>query len=566
MDGVFRFEILGPARAWAGERPLDLGPAKQRAVLGVLLLQPGRPVPTAQIIDAVWPQDLPENATNVLQKYIAALRRLLEPDRSPRTPSRLLTLDDAGYRLAIDPAAVDVTVFEAYVDTAAAAHAAGRDEDAADGFRAGLRLWKGEPFAGLSGPVFEAVRVRLGERRVSASEALAEIRLGRGEHRDLIADLAALVEEFPLHERLRELLMLSLYRSGRPTDALQTFRELRALLDEEHGIEPGEALQELQRRILRSDPSLVLPTTSSAAEPVSAASWDPVGPAPAAQSPVSPAPFLVDQVPADPVPPRFPGIPPLVKAPAGAQRWPPFAVGVDPFFGREFNRQPWVTWMETLVGVLFSGCTMTLLAWVPVLYHATRRRSAPLAFAAIGYFAVAVAFWVVMIATVEDDGSQPDWASVVSVSALFLVSLGVPVHVVLLNEHLRHVWRRRRNGPIDRRERARQLLVTNPVSRFAFAIGRPDLMRTHKDGGLVDVNAVPEHVLFEVPGLRRGLARRILADRAARGPYTSMLDLAVRCGIGADVTAAFNDRLLFLPPPPPFPPPPPLPVPLLESH
>ena len=249
MDGGFRFEILGPQRAWVGERPLDLGPAKQRAVLGMLLLQPDRPVPTAQIIDAVWPHDLPENATNVLQKYVAALRRLLEPDRSPRTPSRLLTLSEAGYRLAIDPFSVDATEFEAAVDAATTAHAAGRDDEAADGFRAGLRLWKGEPFAGLGGPVFEAVRVRLGERRVSASEALAEIRLRRGDHRELIADLAALVEEFPLHERLRLLLMLSLHRSGRPTDALQTFRELRTLLDEEHGIEPGEELQDLQRRI-----------------------------------------------------------------------------------------------------------------------------------------------------------------------------------------------------------------------------------------------------------------------------------------------------------------------------
>ncbi|MEV4508040.1 AfsR/SARP family transcriptional regulator [Dactylosporangium sp. NPDC049525] len=569
MDGGFRFEILGPQRAWAGERPLDLGPAKQRAVLGVLLLQPGRPVPTAQIIDAVWPHDLPENATNVLQKYVAALRRLLEPDRSPRTPSRLLTLSEAGYRLAIDPFSVDATEFEAAVDAATAAHADGRDDDAADGFRAGLRLWKGEPFAGLGGPVFEAVRVRLGERRVSASEALAEIRLRRGDHRELIADLAALVEEFPLHERLRLLLMLALHRSGRPTDALQTFRELRALLDEEHGIEPGEELQDLQRRILRADPALAYPSSlpmtapsgTTAPAPVSSgSSWDPTSPAPGAsqdEAPVSPAPFLVG-----PPPVRYPPLPALVPPSVGAQRWPPFAVGVDPFFGTEFNRHPWITWLETILGVIAGACTMCVLAWVPILYHAARRHSAPLFAAAIGYFGLAVVFWAVMTTTVEDDLSQPVWAEAIAMPILFGVSLIVPVHVVLLNEHLRHLWQRRRNGPIERRAQARRLLNTSPAARFALAIGRPDLVRTHNDGGLIDVNGVPDFVIFKVFGTRRVLARRVVTERAVRGPFTSMLDLTIRCAVSADVTAAYNDRLLFLPPPPPSQYPP-LPAPQL---
>ncbi|MEV4130660.1 BTAD domain-containing putative transcriptional regulator [Dactylosporangium sp. NPDC049742] len=563
MDGGFRFEILGPLRAWAGERPVNLGPAKQRAVLGVLLLQPGRPVPPAQIIDAVWPHDLPdnalpENATNVLQKYVAALRRLLEPDRSPRTPSRLLTFDEGGYRLAIEPAAVDVTEFEAHVEAATAAHAAGRDDDAADGFRAGLRLWKGEPFAGLGGPAFEAVRVRLGERRVSASEALAEIRLRRGEHRELVADLTALVEEFPLHERLRQLLMLSLYRSGRPTDALQTFRELRSLLDDQHGIEPGEPLQDLQRRILRSDPTLALPSSpvppthtapsSSSAAPISAASWEPVSPAPV-ESSVSPAPFLAAPGPPPPPPMLFP-MPMLVAAPVGLRRWPPFAVGVDPYFGHEFNRQPWITWIETLVGIVLSACTLSTFAWVPFLYHGARRRSRPLLAVALGYFAVAVTYWTVEMIYLEDDLSQPPLAEAVAMLSVFGVSLGAPVHVLLINEHLRHLWRRRRSGPLERRERARRLLVTSPVARFALAIGRPDLPRRHNDGGLIDVNAVPDHVLLTIKGMRPAVAHRVIADRTARGPFVSMLDLALRCGVSPDDTAAYNDRLLFLPPPP----------------
>ncbi len=113
------------------------------------------------------------------------------------------------------------------------------------------------------------------------------------------------------------------------------------------------------------------------------------------------------------------------------------------------------------------------------------------------------------------------------------------------------MWRRRRNGPVERRAQARRLLVASPVSRFVLAIGRPDLLRTHKDGGLVDINAVPDHVILRLFGMRRIVARRIVAERALRGPFTSMLDLTIRCALGSDVTAAFNERLLFLPPPPP---------------
>lgn len=89
-----RFEILGRPTAWRDGRELDLGPGKQRAVLAVLLLNPNRPVPTASIVSAVWGDDPPDNGTNVVQKYVAGLRRVLEPDRSPRSPGRLLTLTD----------------------------------------------------------------------------------------------------------------------------------------------------------------------------------------------------------------------------------------------------------------------------------------------------------------------------------------------------------------------------------------------------------------------------------------------------------------------------------------
>lgn len=113
-----RFEILGRPAAWRDGRELDLGPGKQRAVLAVLLLTPNRPVSTASIVGAVWGDDPPDNGANVVQKYVAGLRRVLEPGRSPRTPGRLITLTGAGYALNVPPEGLDTEVFQERVRTA----------------------------------------------------------------------------------------------------------------------------------------------------------------------------------------------------------------------------------------------------------------------------------------------------------------------------------------------------------------------------------------------------------------------------------------------------------------
>src|SRR5262249_21122582 len=96
------FEILGPLRARRGDEDLELGPGKQRAVLAVLLVNANRPVASTQIVDAVWRDDPPENGANVVQKYVAGLRRILEPDRSRRAPGRVIALTDAGYVLSVE--------------------------------------------------------------------------------------------------------------------------------------------------------------------------------------------------------------------------------------------------------------------------------------------------------------------------------------------------------------------------------------------------------------------------------------------------------------------------------
>ena len=138
----------------------------------------------------------------------------------------------------------------------ATATGAGDQPAAAEAIRSALSLWRGEPFGGLTGPLAETERVRLTELHMAGLEMHAAIGLNDRGPAEVISELSRLVREFPLRERLRELLMLALYRAGRRGDALQAFQDLRAILTEELGVEPGHMAQRLYQRILAGDPAL----------------------------------------------------------------------------------------------------------------------------------------------------------------------------------------------------------------------------------------------------------------------------------------------------------------------
>ncbi|GLW33814.1 AfsR/SARP family transcriptional regulator [Actinoplanes regularis] len=163
-----RFEILGPLRAYRDARPVDLGPPKQQGLLALLLLHAGEPVPMERIIDALWSGDPPENAVDVVQRCVGALRRALDPDRTS-----LLTLTPGGYLLRAGDSAVDAELFRAALARARDAHRTGDLNGATDEVRQALGLWQDEPLAGLTGPVFESARARLNEERATASNLLA---------------------------------------------------------------------------------------------------------------------------------------------------------------------------------------------------------------------------------------------------------------------------------------------------------------------------------------------------------------------------------------------------------
>jgi DNA-binding SARP family transcriptional activator len=241
------FRILGPLDAIGGGRALELGGAKQRALLAVLLLNANRVVSSDGLIDSLWEEQQPEKAQKALHVLVSQLRKALGPERIvTRAP---------GYLLRLEEGELDLGRFQRLVA-----------EGGVDQLREALALWRGPPLAEFAYERFAQPEIaRLEELRQAALEQRIEADIALGRHADLIGELESLVAEHPVRERLRGHLMLALYRSGRQAEALAAYQDARRALVEELGIEPGKALRELHQAILRQDPGLDLAAVAAEA-------------------------------------------------------------------------------------------------------------------------------------------------------------------------------------------------------------------------------------------------------------------------------------------------------------
>ena len=255
--------LLGPVRAWRGDRELELGGPQRQAVLGLLALRANQAVSRSELIDGIWGEDPPPSAVNALHVHVAVLRRALEPNRASRAPGRFLQAAGSGYSLQLEPGQLDAQLLARHLDEARASRAAGDLSAAARSFDAALRLWQAAPLSGVPGPWAEIERVRLSEIRLTAIEDRAEIMLMLGRPAATATELTGLVREHPLREALRGQLMLALYRCGRQADALAIFAAGRRILAEELGLEPGPGLRRLHGQILAADPALGPPAAAA---------------------------------------------------------------------------------------------------------------------------------------------------------------------------------------------------------------------------------------------------------------------------------------------------------------
>jgi DNA-binding SARP family transcriptional activator len=242
---MLEFRILGPLEVWDGEKTLELGGQRQRAVLALLAIHVGEVVPSERLITYLWGESPPPTAATSLQNAVSQLRKTLGADvLETRTP---------GYALKADKEAVDARRFEQLVNEARSAEADRR----ADLVGEALQLWRGPPLADFAYEGFaQNETARLEELRLTALEERIEAQLELGAAAELVGELEQLVRENPLRERPRGQLMLALYRSGRQAEALQAYQDARRMLVDELGIEPTPSLQQLHASILRQESAL----------------------------------------------------------------------------------------------------------------------------------------------------------------------------------------------------------------------------------------------------------------------------------------------------------------------
>jgi predicted ATPase/DNA-binding SARP family transcriptional activator len=243
------FRVLGPLEAEIDGRSVQLGAPKQRSLLVFLLLHANEVVPAERAIDFVWGEDPPASALGSLQVYVHGLRKQLGSER--------IETRGAGYVLTVGSGELDLHRFDRLVSDGRAALEKGEAEPAAERLAEALSLWRGDPLGDLPFESVEAERAHLRERRDTAHELRIDAELALGRDDGLVAELERLIAEQPYRERRRAQLMLARYRAGRQADALAAFQSARATLADELGIEPSPELRELERAILRQDPSLL---------------------------------------------------------------------------------------------------------------------------------------------------------------------------------------------------------------------------------------------------------------------------------------------------------------------
>jgi DNA-binding SARP family transcriptional activator len=249
-----RYEILGPVRVTVDDRAFFVSAGKVETVLAALLIRAGQVVTIDQLMREIWGEAAPRQAVPALQVYISQLRKFLSRSGQGAKP---ISTRPPGYQLRLGADEFDLSDFQHLMSLGREYVRQQRYEQAATALSGALSYWRG-PVLGRArrGPILEGFVAWLEEARLECVEMLTDVRLMLGRHRELVAELFSLTAEYPLREAFYRQLMLALYRSDRQADALRAYQSARRVLNEELGLEPCRALQDLQRSILMADDEL----------------------------------------------------------------------------------------------------------------------------------------------------------------------------------------------------------------------------------------------------------------------------------------------------------------------
>lgn len=248
---MIEYHVLGMLRVFRDGEGVPVPAAMLSRLLAVLLARANEPVSHELLSESLWRGAPPRTERKTIQIYVHRLRSLLgEPEQ--------IQCGMGGYRIVVDQAAtLDSARFDTMIRNAHVARTVRNLDEAGELLRTALDLWRGPAFTGFTDiPVVDAAARRLTELRLTGWERRAELDLVLGQHEDLIAELPGLIAHYPFREQLRAHLMLALYRSGRPVEALEVYQQIRRLLVGELGLEPGRRLRALHHAILRGDACL----------------------------------------------------------------------------------------------------------------------------------------------------------------------------------------------------------------------------------------------------------------------------------------------------------------------
>lgn len=247
------FDVNHTLGATAARLPLRITAAKLRHVLAMLAVNANTMVSTEQLIDELWPYGPPSTVKTIVQTYVYQLRKLFCNNFKSSQGTSLLITRPGGYVLAVPRDNVDIFQFQYLMEGGRNALRRGQATCAADLLRESLNLWRGPVFVDIAtGPCLHGLSVYLEEQRLEAVSLRIEADLENNRHREIVGELRSLVATHRLNEAFHVRLMQALHRSGRRGEALNAYRQLRHILDDELGLEPSPEAKKLQHEILVS--------------------------------------------------------------------------------------------------------------------------------------------------------------------------------------------------------------------------------------------------------------------------------------------------------------------------